>query len=224
MNETLTELADMMLDNRTFELRPERPVRWASGALMPVYNDNRRLLSHPRARTLVADACVASLHDAGVNPDGIVGTATGGIAPATTLADRLGVRLYYVRSSAKGHGLGRRVEGAGEDAPDGEVVLIEDAVSTGGSSASAAAAVGETGATLRYGICVFSYGFERADDAFGALPFEFSMHALLRFDQLFGRARERGIVTDNQATEIERWLADPFAWEAAHTPEDGGTN
>lgn len=226
---TVTELADLMLDLAAFRFRPEDPVRWASGAIMPVYNDNRRLLSEPRARALVTDAFCAILgaNDAGTpaatdvagragvaNLDGIVGTATGGIAPATSLADRLGLRFFYVRSRAKDHGLGRRVEGAGEDFRGMRVVLVEDLISTGGSSAAAALAVHEAGATLESGMAVFSYGFARADEAFAALPFSFTMTPILTVTDLYARARERDLLTAEQIALVETWLADPFGWAA----------
>ena len=226
---TVTELADLMLDLAAFRFRPEDPVRWASGAIMPVYNDNRRLLSEPRARALVTEAFCAILgaNDAGTlaetdlagragvaNLDGIVGTATGGIAPATSLADRLGLRLFYVRSKAKDHGLGRRVEGAGEEVPGTRVVLIEDLVSTGGSSAAAALAVHEAGAVLDLGLAIFSYGFVRADEAFAALPFPFTMRPILTVAGLYARARERDLLTAAQIALLDTWLADPFGWAA----------
>ena len=211
-NESTNQLADLMLDLGSFQLRPDNPVRWASGALMPVYNDNRRLLSEPRARVLVTDAFCDILNEAGAMPEGIVGTATGGIAPATSLADRLGIRFFYVRSGAKDHGLGRRVEGTGDGFDGMDVVLVEDLVSTGGSSAAAAAAVHEAGALLRTGIAVFSYGFSRADESFAALPFPFTMRPILTVADLYRRAKDRNLLTNNQITQLDHWLVDPFGW------------
>jgi orotate phosphoribosyltransferase len=209
----------MMLDSGAFQLRPDTPVQWASGAVMPVYNDNRRLLSEAAARALVADAFVRVIEERGERLDGIVGTATGGIAPATTLADRLGLRFYYVRSAAKTHGLGRRVEGSDDDFAGTRVVLVEDAVSTGGSFASAAAAVHDADADLRFGLCVFSYGFAKADETFRALPFEFEVIPVVTFRDLFSRAEERELLTPDQSEEIGRWVRDPFNW-ASSTPEE----
>lgn len=207
-----TQLTELMLDLGTFGLRPSDPVTWASGAVMPVYNDNRRLLSHPRARNLVATGMARILESLSIRPAGIVGTATGGIAPATTLADVLDLRLYYVRPNAKDHGLGHAVEGLSEGDTGLPVVLVEDLVSTGGSSSAVAGTVHAAGLSLSHGCAVFSYGFARAGRAFDALPFGFTMHALLTLDDLIEAGSATGRLGVRDVELLREWQSDPFGW------------
>lgn len=229
MTTVTDQLADMMFDLRTIEFRPSAPVRWTSGHLMPVYNDNRRLLAHPQARSMVVRGFEELIDSWDFKPDAVVGIATGGIAPATSLADRLGLRLYFVRSAPKGHGLARTLEGAddsgasGSAAPGGAasetVVLVEDLVSTGGSSAEAANAVHNAGLRINHGVAVFSYGFAAAPERFAALGFPFVMEPLVTIEDLLRRARERGRMEARDIDFVTEWLADPYAWGASR--EDG---
>ncbi|HBO35741.1 MAG TPA: orotate phosphoribosyltransferase, partial [Sphaerochaeta sp.] len=108
------QLATMALDLGAIKLQVQQPFTWASGYRMPIYNDNRRLLASPKARSLVCDAFCAMLDCLDFDAENIAGTATAGIPHATTLADRLGKPLSYVRSSGKDHGLGQQIEGLGQ--------------------------------------------------------------------------------------------------------------
>ena len=137
------QLAETTLAIGAFKLRPEDPFRWASGYYMPIYNDNRMLLGNASHRRLVSDGFAALIEENQLAFDVVCGTATAGIAPATTLADRLAKPLVYVRDKAKGHGMQNRVEGI---LNDGQTCLvIEDVISTGGSSVSAVEGVRESG-------------------------------------------------------------------------------
>ncbi len=214
MTSVSADLADMMLEEGTFVVRPENPVRWASGHLMPVYNDNRRLLSHPRARRLVVRGFAEILDRRRLSVTGVVGIATGGIAPAVSLADGLGLRLYYVRPGAKDHGLGLKIEGA-DDAENREpVVLIEDLVSTGGSSVGAARTVHEAGFPLELCLAVFSYRFEEAEQRFAALPFRCAMEPLVTIDLLMERATKQNRTSSEHIETVRKWVASPFEWSA----------
>jgi len=212
MTDAATSLIDLMFELKTFQVRADDPVTWASGAVMPVYNDNRRLLSDSRARSIVSSGMTDIVASTGLRVSGVVGTATGGMAPAVTLADRLGLRFFYVRSGAKGHGLGRLVEGLGVDDAGLDVVLVEDLVSTGGSSAAAADAVHRSGLGLSLGIAVFSYGFPRADRAFAELDFPFRMHALVHLDDLLEHASVTGALSPDDIDTVRSWQAAPFSW------------
>ena len=213
MTEVTEALAKIMLDMGTFRFRPDDPVVWASGYTMPVYNDNRLLLSYPEARALVVQGFSEILERWGCEVSAIVGTATAGIAPATSLADALGKRLYYVRSGSKDLGLGRQVEGVDRE-PRGRVLLVEDLVSTGGSSAEAALAVHNAGLTLNHGVAIFSYGFERADDRFASLPFDFVLEPVVELGTLLRIASQQSLLDSEQIEVIESWIASPFEWGA----------
>jgi orotate phosphoribosyltransferase len=218
MRDVAVRLADRMLRRKSFQFRPDQPVRWVSGHLMPVYNDNRQLLSDPVARALVVDGVAEEMRRYRVRPSAIVGTATAGIAPATSLADYLCLPLYYVRPAAKGHGLGQRIEGRAEPFGGEELVLIEDLVSTGQSSVAALMALTAAGAQVRHGFCVFSYGFRGAADAYAGLPVPFEMHPLVDMELLLDRGRRSGLLTTSEIDELRRWLEDPYAW--GHRSED----
>lgn len=212
MRDVAVRLADRMLRRKSFQFRPDRPVRWVSGHLMPVYTDSRRLLSDPVARALVVDGIAEEMRRYRVRPLGIVGTATAGIAPATSLADYLCLPLYYVRPVAKDHGLGQRIEGRAEPFSDEEVVLVEDLVSTGHSSVAALTALSAAGAKVRHGFCVFSYGFREAAEAYAGLPAHFEMHPLVDMELLLDRGRRSGLLTAPEVVELRKWLEDPCAW------------
>lgn len=212
MTSVTQQLADLMLDLGTIEFCPSRPIRWVSGHLMPVYNDNRRLLADPGARLLVVRGFEEIVDHWNLSIDGVMGVATGGIAPATSLADRLGARLYFVRAAAKDHGLRRTVEGWDESAPSNTVLLVEDLVSTGGSSADAANAVHQVGMSINHGVAIFSYGFSRAAERFAALSFPFVMEALVTIEDLLGRAREHDRLEPQEIDCIRDWLTAPYSW------------
>ncbi|MDD3456903.1 orotate phosphoribosyltransferase, partial [Sphaerochaeta sp.] len=164
-------LASMALDLGAIKLQVQQPFTWASGYRMPIYNDNRRLLASAKARSLVCDAFAEMLDCLAFDADNIAGTATAGIPHATTLADRLGKPLSYVRSSGKDHGLGQQIEGLGQSGSyeGARVLLIEDLISTGGSSIKAVEAIVKAGGVCPYTLAIFTYGFDAAVKAFEAL-------------------------------------------------------
>ena len=188
-------------------LRPDRPFTWASGRLAPVYTDNRLTLSHPDVRARLIDGFEALARRVG-GVEGVAGTATAGIPHAALLADRLGLPMCYVRSEAKGHGKGNRVEG--RVTPGQRVVVVEDLVSTGGSVLSAAEALRQSGAEPVAALAVFTYGFPEADRAFAdaGLP----LLTLTDFDALARAARQRGDLDDDALALLDAWRADPAGW------------
>ncbi len=201
-------LAETALDIGAIRLSPEAPFTWASGYQMPVYNDNRLLLGKYQHRRLVADGFLAILKDNAIEADVVAGTATAGIAPATTLADRLEKPLIYIRPQAKKHGMGNRIEGvlkAGE-----RVVLVEDLISTGQSALSALEAIREAGGRVTDCLSIFHYGFPEADDAFGAQGCR--LNSLLTFKELVARALALGRITGEQMETLRPWREDPFGW------------
>ncbi|MDA3951766.1 MAG: phosphoribosyltransferase family protein [Spirochaeta sp.] len=209
------EIIDMSLSVGALAVSVETPFLWASGYRMPVYNDNRRLLSFPAARQLVRDGFLELIASGALAWDGIAGTASAGIAPATTLADALAAPLYYVRSGAKDHGMGRVVEGAPPEGLAGHrIVLVEDLVSAGGSSAHAAEALATAGATVTACLALFSYGFAAAGERFAALPGAPPLVPLCTMSDLIARGTTSGAIPERDARALEEWIADPFGWGA----------
>lgn len=194
-------------------IRTDPPFRWASGAMMPVYNDNRILMATPRGRRAVINGFADVIAEEGLEFDAVAGTASAGIAPATLLAERFGCPLYYVRSESKGHGRQRLIEGAPDARLDGlRVLLIEDLISTGGSSARAAEALIAAGAAVTACLAIFSYGFAGAAERLRALPGSPGVRVLASVTDLIQDGRVRGWLSAEDGALLDEWLADPFGW------------
>jgi orotate phosphoribosyltransferase len=144
--ERALKVAEFLLQIKAVELKPETPFTWASGLKSPIYCDNRKTLSYPAVRTFLRQQFVEAIQENFGKPDVIAGVATGGIAIGALVAEAMGLPFVYVRSEAKKHGLGNQVEGVLE--PDQKVVVIEDLISTGGSSLNAVAALELAGANV----------------------------------------------------------------------------
>ncbi len=143
---------------------PRHWFTWKSGRRSPIYCDNRLLMSYPESRARIADALAAAIRDAHPGVEVVAGTATAGIPHAAWVAERLGLPMAYVRGAAKGHGRGRRVEGASLSGR--RVVLIEDTISTGGSALEGLEGLRDDGASVVGVQAIFSYAFPQADAAF----------------------------------------------------------
>ncbi len=193
-------------------LRPDAPFTWASGLLSPVYTDNRLTLGHPDVRRRLTDAFVARVLAGGYRPDVIAGTATAGIPHAAWLAERLGLPMAYVRSSAKAHGRGNLVEGPVEAGQ--RVVLVEDLVSTGGSSLAAVAGLRALGAEVVAVLAVFTYGMAAAENAFAAA--QVPLHTLTDFGAVVEAAGFEG----EAKAALDAWQQDPQAWSNQRATSD----
>lgn len=217
-------IAEQGLRIGAIKLNPDDPFRWASGYRMPVYNDNRMFLFYPETRRLIARGLAAKVDEHGIEPEVVAGTATAGIPHGALLADLLDLPYIYVRDKAKAHGLKNRIEGldAESDLGGRRVVVIEDLISTGGSSARAVEAVREAAGRADWCLSIFSYGLAAADEQFGALEPPCAHDALLTFPTLLEVAREEGLLDADQIALLEAWRADPFGWgEARGFPREG---
>ncbi|PSQ66980.1 MAG: orotate phosphoribosyltransferase [Bacteroidetes bacterium QH_2_64_74] len=194
-------------------LRPHDPFTWSSGLVAPIYCDNRRTLAHPSIRRAIADGFAEVVREAGWESISIAGTATAGIPHAAWLAERLEAPMAYVRSEAKGHGQGRRIEGT-RLGPGDEAVVVEDLISTGGSALEAVSAVRETGATVRAVLAIFSYGLDAAASAFEAADVE--AHVLTTFPVLLDVAHRQHDLSAEARALLDDWQADPEAWSREH--------
>ena len=206
------KLALAALEIGAIKLQPSDPFTWTSGYRMPIYNDNRLLLSKFENRELVSRGFAEIVETHAIQMALVAGTATAGISPATTLADRLKTRFAYVRQASKEHGTKSRIEGtlnAGEKA-----LLVEDLISTGGSSISAVQALREAGATVEHCLAIFSYGFEKAAAAFAEQ--KCALHVLLTFSQLLGIAKQNGYISSAEEEMLSSWSEDPFGWGEKH--------
>lgn len=204
------ELALAALKLEAVKFSPEKPFCWASGYYMPIYNDNRLFLSSSSYRQLIAEGFAEVLRCRALNPDVIAGTATAGIPAATTLADYLKKPLIYIRSAAKGHGLQKRIEGVLQHGQ--HVVVVEDVISTGGSSIEVVQAVREAGGVVPLVLAVFSYMFENTVKQFHEADCE--LMTLLSFQVLRDTALECGYLSPEQISSLNDWYQAPFEWGA----------
>jgi orotate phosphoribosyltransferase len=206
-------LADALLSIEAVSLRPHDPFTWSSGLAAPIYCDNRRTLAHPSVRQTIADGFAEVVRGQGGGTPTVAGTATAGIPHAAWLSERLDAPMAYVRSSAKTHGQGRRIEGA-RPGPSDDVFVVEDLISTGRSVLDAVAAVRETGATVRGVLAIFSYGLDAAAAAFREA--DVSGTVLTTFPVLLEVAFRQHALSEEAQSLLETWRADPEAWSQKH--------
>lgn len=212
------KLASLALEMGAIRLSPASPFCWASGYYMPIYNDNRTLLASAEARKTIALAFKEILSSLSFDPDNIAGTSTAGIPHATTLADMLSKPLSYVRSSNKDHGLRNKIEGLGREKDYGgkKVLLIEDLISTGGSSIAAVKAIQEAKGCVPYCLAIFSYGFNESKEAFLSLERKCEYHTILDYDYVISIAEKTGYIKPEEKDILLEWSSSPFKWGENH--------
>ncbi|NNM05238.1 MAG: orotate phosphoribosyltransferase [Gemmatimonadetes bacterium] len=208
------KIAEFGLEIGAIKLNPDNPFQWASGYRMPIYNDNRMFLFHPEMRRTIARGLADIIEDRGIDPEVVAGTATAGIPHGALLADLLSLPYIYIRDKPKGHGLKNRIEGldADSDLEGRSVVVIEDLISTGGSSARAVEAVREADGSCDWCLSIFGYGLEKAAEQFENLDPPCSFASLLTFPVLLERAEAGGFLSSDQIALLADWRVDPFGW------------
>ena len=173
--------AEYLLQIKAIKLQPSNPFTWASRWKSPIYCDNRKTLSFPEVRSYIRDSFAALVRELYPQAEIIAGVATGAIAHGALVAEKLGLPFVYVRSGAKEHGLGNQIEGYFERGQ--KVVVIEDLISTGGSSSCAVKALRDAGCDLLGMAAIFTYEFQKAADGFAAAGCE--LHTLSNYSHLF---------------------------------------
>ncbi len=199
---TASKVAEYLLQIKAVKLNVEEPFTWASGIKSPIYCDNRTILSYPVVRTYIRQKLAELTVEAYGKPDIIAGVATGGIAHGALVAQELDMPFAYVRSAAKGHGLQNMIEGVMEKGRT--VVLIEDLISTGGSSIQAVNAVKENGNQVKGVVSIMDYGFQKAEDNFKDVC---SYYSLCNFDVLIETALEKQFITKENYDSLLKWKA-----------------
>lgn len=202
------KIADFLLQIKAVKLQPNDPFTWASGWNSPIYCDNRKTLSYPQIRTAIRQTFAEQIADAFSNIDSIAGVATGGIAIGALVAEEMGLPFIYVRSTAKEHGLGNQIEG--EYSEGQRVVVIEDLISTGGSSLKAVEALRESGLKVLGLAAIFTYGFDTADKNFAAANCKFI--TLSDYDNLLEQANKGNYITEKDVDSLKNWKLDPENW------------
>ena len=209
--ETASKVAEFLLQAKAIKLQPKNPFTWASGWQSPIYCDNRITLSFPIIRTYIRQELAKAIVEKYGSPDVIVGVATGAIAQGALVAEELGVPFAYVRSSAKEHGLGNLIEGKVEAGQ--RVVVIEDLISTGGSSLKAVEALKKSGATVLGMAAIFTYNFQLSITNFKESSCD--LITLSDYDSLVQQAVESKYINESDVSLIKDWRRDPANWSGS---------
>ena len=208
MSSTQNEVTKKLLEINTIKIQPENPFSWASGWKSPIYCDNRKILSFPATRTYIRDRFVDVIKEKYPEAEVIAGVATGAIAIGALVAEVLGLPFIYVRAKPKGHGLENLIEGEME--PNKKVVVVEDLISTGGSSLKAAEAVDNFGGIVIGMVAIFTYNFALAQENFKKAEIELT--TLSNYHVLLDTAVEIGEVTPDQVDTLLKWRENPACW------------
>ncbi len=203
------KLAQKLLQIESVVLDAEQPFTWSSGLKAPIYCDNRTILSYPDLRTYIQNQFSAIAQSLSKTPTAIAGVATAGIPHATLLADALALPMVYVRTSAKGHGRENMIEG--QLSAGHQVLLLEDLISTGGSSSKALSALNEAGHQVSDLAAIFHYNFEKAEQTIQEM--QVSLHTLTDYNTLIKVAHQQGYIQSRSIEKLQAWRADPEGWK-----------
>ena len=202
------QTAESLLQIKAIKLQPENPFTWASGWKSPIYCDNRLTLSFPTIRNFLKIEFAKQIEEIYGKPDYIAGVATGAIAIGMLVAEYLGVPFVYVRDKAKGHGRQNQVEGYLESGAS--VIVIEDLISTGGSSLKAVDALKEAGARVMGMLAIFTYDFELSKANFEKAGIR--LNTLSDYHHLLEQAAQQGAILEDQITLLKEWREQPDQW------------
>ena len=205
------ELAQKLLQIKAIKLSPSEPFTWASGIKSPIYCDNRITLSYPEIRTFVKIA-LSTLSEQLEDYDTVAGVATAGIAHGALIADYIKKPFIYVRSKAKGHGRENLIEGDFSRAK--KVLVVEDLISTGGSSIQAVEALRAEGIEVVGVIALFSYEFEKAKKNFEAANCPYL--TVSGYSTMLTQAKKTNYITDEEYATLQDWSKDPSGWFDTH--------
>lgn len=200
--------AAKLLKVKAIKLQPTNPFTWASGWKSPFYCDNRKTLSFPDLRTFVKIELSRLVAEEFSDADAVAGVATGAIAQGALVADTLGKPFVYVRSKPKDHGLANLIEG--DLQPGMKVVVVEDLISTGGSSLKAVEAIRNAGCEVVGMVASYTYGFSVAEEAFRQANVR--LVTLTNYEAVLDVALATGYITEDQIPTLNAWRKDPANW------------
>ena len=201
-------LAEKLLQISAIKLQPESPFVWGTGWNSPIYIENPRLLSYPDIRNLIKIEMAKEIIEHFSDVDAIASVSTGAIPMGAIVADALGVPFLFVRSTPKDHGLENLIEG--ELKPGSKVVIVEDLVSTGGSSLKAVQAVRNFGCDVAGMVAIFTYGFPVAVEAFKEA--KVTLTTLSNYDAVLEEALRTDYIDESEVAILQEWRKDPANW------------
>ncbi len=208
MKKSEKTIANLLLECHAIKLSPDKPFQWASGWKSPIYCDNRKTLAYPKIRKAIKYSFAELIKEKFLSTEAIAGVATGAIAQGALVADMLDLPFMYVRSEAKGHGLENLIEG---DPQKGQrVVVIEDLISTGGSSLKAVHALRQFGCEVLGMVAIFTYGFPKAEAGFKDAGC--NLVTLSNYEVLVDLALETGYISAGNLETLREWRQSPETW------------
>ncbi|MFZ2212862.1 MAG: orotate phosphoribosyltransferase [Trichococcus flocculiformis] len=202
------EVAKSLLDIKAVSLSPQNPYTWASGIRSPIYCDNRVTMSFPAVRKQIAQGLADLIKEKYPDAEVIAGTATAGIPHAAWIADILGLPMVYIRSKAKDHGTGRKIEGKISEGQ--KMVVVEDLISTGGSVIEASKAAELEGANVLGSVAIFTYELAKGTKNFADAGL--AIDTLSNYSTLLEVAHETSYITEAEMDLLKDWSKDPENW------------
>ena len=200
--------AAKLLNVKAIKLQPANPFTWASGWKSPFYCDNRKTLSYPDLRSFVKTEFARLVMEQFPEAEAVAGVATGAIAQGALVADALNLPFVYVRSKPKDHGLENLIEG--ELKPGAKVIVVEDLISTGGSSLKAVEAIRKNGSEVIGMVAAYTYGFQVAVDAFKEA--DVKLVTLTNYEAVVAEAQRIGYITPEDVEILNKWRESPSTW------------
>ncbi len=208
MEQLKREFAAHLLRIKAVKLQPQEPFTWASGWRSPIYCDNRKVNAYPDVRSFVKRHLASLILTHFPEAEAVAGVATGAISQGALVADLLGLPFAYVRPKPKDHGMGNQIEG--ELQQGARVVVVEDLISTGGSSLKAVEALRQAGVEVMGMVASHTYGFPVAEEAFREAGV--TLHTLTDYDHIIAEAVDTGYVSPADLEMLAAWRKDPAAW------------
>jgi len=208
MDEIAKDVANLLLEIKAVTLSPEKPYRFVSIPFSPIYCDNRLIMSYPEKRKKIIDYFVDVIRERGIDFDVVAGIASSGIPHAAWLAERLGKPMIYIRKGSKDHGKGNVIEGKLEKGQ--KVIIIEDLISTGGSSINGVESVRDRGGIVEKCLAIFTYEMEKAKDNFSDAGCE--LISLSNFSTLIDVASNNNYIKTEDKDKVLEWNKDPQNW------------
>ncbi|MDR2841526.1 MAG: orotate phosphoribosyltransferase [Paludibacter sp.] len=201
-------IAAQLLKVKAIKLQPQNPFIWASGWKSPIYCDNRKTLSYPTVRSSIKDELVNIIRQQFADVEVIAGVATGAIAQGALVAEAMNLPFIYVRSSPKDHGLENLIEG--DLRPGQKVVIIEDLISTGGSSLKAVEAIRNDGSQVLGMVAIFSYGFPIAEKKFKQA--KVNLFTLSNYEAVLAQSLATNYIKEDEVEILKKWRQNPETW------------
>ena len=214
MQAVQTAVAQILVDIGAVNFTPDAPVTFKSGIVSPVYVDNRIIPYYPDAWRAAINGFQTVINTENITFDVIAGIATAGIPHSAALGYSIGRPSLFIRKEAKAHGQKKRVEGG--DVTDKRVLLVEDLITTGGSSISGVMALRHEGAEVTDCMAIVSYGFDEAAANFndnGVI-----LHTLTTFDHILKYAHDQGKINETVLQSVQTWMQSPYTWEDKNKP------